>query len=222
MNATIDLKQLTPQQLRELTQQVEAEHANKKRQREQNILTYKDLIDELVGSLAPELADFATVQNLTVEKTFNAFDKALKLKMEIYEYSDDQYSHTFTARDGMSSITLGYNSIIGFDGTEAAGVIKIREYLTSLSDQDENKDILIDLLNTFMKPDKKGNLNPARIAELVAKKEIAKSDLFSDGVDIIVSAQFKARSSQFVRGWFKRMGDNGKELKLNFSITSNN
>lgn len=221
MSATIDLKQLTPDQLRELTKQVEAENSNKKKLREQNVFAYKSLIDETVNSLAPELADFATVQNLTVDKTFKAFEQALKFKMEIYEYSDDQSSHTFTARDGMASITIGHNVIIGFDGTEAAGVSKIRQYLASLGQDDETREILLRLLNTFMKPDKKGNLNPARIAELIAQKDMVKSELFSEGVDVIVNAQFKSRSSQYVRGWYKRMGENGKELRLNFSITAN-
>lgn len=217
----IDLKQLSPEQLKELTKQLETENSNKKKLREQSVGAYKDLVDETVKSETPKLVDIGTLQNITVEEAFKAFSKALALKKEIYEYEDDQASHTFTSRDGMGSITIGFNEIVGFDGTETAGVIKIREYLASLSQEDETREVLISLLNTFMKPDKKGNLNPARIAELIAHKEKVKSDLFSDGVDIIVNAQFKTRSSQYVRGWEKRKMENGKELKFTFSITSN-
>ena len=217
---TIDITKLSPAQLLELSKAAEQLTAQKKREREQNIAAYKAMVDETVVALAPDLASFGTLQGLKVEKTFNAFQQALALKKELYDYKDSQASHTFTSRDGMASVTIGHNEIIGFDGTENAGVIKIREYMTTLADEDPKRKILVRFLETFMKPNKKGELNPARIVELIGLKEEANDTSFSDGVDIIVNAQFKTRTSTYVKGWFRRQDGEGKDMKLEFSIST--
>lgn len=218
--ATVESKTISPAEEARLKRQWAAEEKAAKRKREDDIDAYKDMIDETVLSLAPDLADFGTLQNLKVDETFDALATALAIKKEIYNYKDTQSSHTFTARNGMASICMGYNEIIGFDGTESAGVMKIREFITTLGADDENREILVDLVETFMKPNKKGELNPTRIVELIARKEKINKPLFSDGVDIILKAQFKTRTSKFVKGWFKRVDGNGNEIKLEFSIST--
>ncbi|SMG35786.1 hypothetical protein [Sphingobacterium psychroaquaticum] len=200
----------------DLAKQEKAEKA----QRADDIDAYKKLVDELVMKQAPELADFGTMQNIKVEETFKAFGQALEIKKELFGYNDTQASHTFSSRDGMGSIVIGYNEIIGFDGTENAGVIKIREYMTSLAADDPKRKILIRFLETFMKPNKKGELNPTRIVELVGLKQEADDEGFSEGVDIIVNAQFKTRTTTYVKGWFKRQDGEGKELKMEFTIST--
>ena len=214
-----DIKQLTAEPRKALLAELEKEERAAKAAREENIAAYKALVDETVAKLAPELADFGTLQNIKVEETFKAFGEALKLKKELYGYKDDQASHTFTARDGSASIVVGYNEIIGFDGTESAGVQKIRDFIKTLAADDANRQVLANLLETFMKPNKKGELNPTRVAELVAQKDKVDNELFHDGVDIIVNAQFKTRTTTYVKGWYKRM-DGDKELKLEFSIST--
>lgn len=213
------INNLTAEERKALLAELAEQEKADKRKREENIEAYKNLVDELVAKVAPDLADFGTLQNIKVEETFKAFGDALKLKKELYGFKDDQASHTFTARDGSASVVIGYNEIIGFDGTESAGVIKIRDFIKTLAADDENRQVLANLLETFMKPNKKGELNPTRVAELVAQKDQVNNDDFHEGVDIIVNAQFKTRTTTYVKGWFKRP-DGDKELKLEFSISS--
>lgn len=216
----MDIKDLTPEQKQELLNQLEAEKTTEKQKREANIKTLKDMVDTEVGVLAPQLVDFAKKQTNIIDRVFKSFEAVISLKNELYGVKEKQASHTFTSRDGNASIVVGYNEIIGFDGTQGAGIAKIKEVIASLSSGDENREILTDLLNTFMKADKNGNLNPTRVAELVSKKDKVKNPLFAEGVDIIVNAQFKTRTTQYVRGWQKVTGEGGKEIKLSFSITA--
>lgn len=217
----MNINTLSPEEKKALKDQLLAEEKEAKAKRENDINTLKSMIDEMVNAKVPNLVDFGKRQTEIVNATFNDFDAIIKLKTELYGIKDGQASHTFTSRDGNGSIVVGYNEIIGFDGTEGSGVAKIKQVIASLSSDDENREVLADLLNTFMKPDKKGNLNPTRVAELVSKKEKVNNPLFSEGVDIIVNAQFKTRSSMYVRGWQRITGENGKEIKLTFSITAN-
>lgn len=216
----IDLSTLSAAQLADLQKQIEEKKTATAKQREENIAAYKELVDETVTKLAPQLSEFGQLQAATVVGAFAAFNEALDLKKELYGFKDTQASHTFTTRDGNASITIGHNEIIGFDGTQSAGVSKIKEFITTLTADDENRKVLAGLLETFMKPNKKGELNPTRVAELVAQKDKVKDELFHEGVDIIVNAQFKTRTTTFVKGWYKVKEENGQESKIEFSIST--
>ncbi|WP_282635687.1 hypothetical protein [Sphingobacterium thalpophilum] len=213
-----DLKNLSADQLAILKAQILAEEKAKEQEKKQNRIAYKDMVEETVNRFAPELADFGKSQTAMVNKAFEMFRHALDLKKELYGYEDKQASHTFTTE--RASITIGYNEIISFNGTQSAGVAKIREFISSLAADDENRGVLADLLETFMKPNKKGELNPTRVAELIAKKDKIKDPLFHEGVDIIVAAQFKSRTSTFVKGWVKEAGEDGQEKRTEFTIST--
>lgn len=217
---TIDINKLSAKDRKALMAQLTAENKAAENHRKNQIGMFKNMTDELVKEIAPSLADFGEMQTNVVNSTFKDFEALLALKNDLYGKRENQASHTFTDRSGNGSITIGYNEIIGFDGTQTAGVSMIKEVIAGLSADDENREVLADLLNTFMKPDKKGNLNPTRIAELESKKDKVNKPLFSEGVDIIVKAQFKTRSSMFVRGWTLGKNAAGADIKIQFSITA--
>jgi len=214
----VDLNNISADQLAILKAQILAEEKAKAEEKKQNRIAYKDMVEETVNSFAPELAAFGKSQSDMVNKAFEMFKHALDLKKDLYGFKDDQGSHTFTTEN--ASITIGYNEIIQFDGTQSAGVGLIREFISGLAADDENRGVLADLLETFMKPNKKGELNPTRVAELIAKKDKIKDEKFHEGVDIIVAAQFKSRTSTFVKGWFKERGEDGQESRAEFTIST--
>lgn len=216
--SVVDLKNISPDQLEILRAQILADEKAKAEEKKQNRLAYKDMVEDTVNSFAPELAEFGKAQTEIVNKAFDMFKHALELKKELYGYEDKQSSHTFTTEN--ASIMIGYNEIISFDGTQSAGVSKIRGFISGLAADDENRAVLADLLETFMKPNKRGELNPTRVAELIAKKDKIKDEQFHEGVDIIVAAQFKSRTSTFVKGWVKERGEDGQEKKTEFTIST--
>ena len=217
----MDIEKLTPEAKRELFKQLEAEQRNERLSKQKEIDTYKEMQDGMVVELLPALVAFAEKQKDIVKETIKNLSALVTLKTDLFKVKNGgQDSHTFTDRDGNGSITIGYNAIIGFDGTETAGVQKVKEYLSTLSGDDEKRQILADLLNTFMKPDRKGNLNPTRIAELCNKKGEIDNPLFSEGIDTIVNAQFKTRTSMFVRGWKLVKAEGEADTKIHFSISA--
>lgn len=214
------IAELSPSEKAELLKQLAAEQKSEKERKEKEIATYKDLQDKAVSAAIPGLVKFSESQKSLVETIFADFGALVALKKDLYTTKETQDSHTFTSRDGMGSITIGYNAIIGFDGTEAAGVQMVKEYISNMSADDDKRKTLGDLLNTFMKTDKNGNLNPTRIAELVNKKAEVNDPLFTNGVDTIVNAQFKTRTSTYVRGWQRIVEEGKPDVKISFSITA--
>ena len=217
---SITVPQLTEEQRAALYAQFQREERDKKVERENNISSYKLMQDEFLEDLLPGLYSFSLQQADMVTHAHKSMASLVDLKQDLYEVKEDQNSHTFTHRKGLGSVTIGYNTIIRFDGTEAEGVKIIKNYIKKLSADDEKRKILGNLLNTFMKPDKKGNLNPARIAELNNQKQEVNDEEFSRGVDIIVNAQVVVRSSLFVKGWYliqNHTEPSGKKVSFSMS-----
>jgi hypothetical protein len=218
----MDITTLSAKEKRNLFKQLEAEQRDERKKKEAAVAEYKKSQDDLVAKLLPGLIGFYDKQKELVNDTITQFAGLVTAKNYLFTVKDGgQDSHTFTARDGSGSITIGHNVTIDFDGTEAAGVQKVRQFIATLGANDSKRAMLADLLNTFMKPDKKGNLNPTRITELVNKKAEIDNPLFSEGIEIIVGAQFRTRTSMFVRGWKLMVNAGVADQKIHFSLSAN-
>lgn len=128
--------------------------------------------------------------------------------------------HTFTLDDGSASIKVGFNVRPSFNGTEAEGIVKIQEYMSSLAGDTENEKILMDMIKIFLKTDSQGNYDPKKVRELNSVRDRANSELFNAGMDIINDAMIDIRTSRYARGY--KMVDFGdgiiKRVNFNFSI----
>jgi hypothetical protein len=217
----MDITKLTPDEKAQLMRELAQEEKAKKEKRENDIRTFKGMIDTLVNEKAPLLADFGKKQNNLVNQIFNDFYTVIELKNELYGVKDGQSSHTFSSRDGNGSIIIGYNEITAFDATVDVGLKKIHEFLGSLGEDSDKRLKIEKVVGTLTRKNKKGELNPTKVVALSELKADMNDELFSDGVDVVVNSQFKTRTGSYVRGWWREVGENGKETKLSFSISTN-
>ncbi|MRN01646.1 DUF3164 family protein [Riemerella anatipestifer] len=217
----MNLKDLSPEQKDELRKQLEAE---KKATRERK-LADKKLLKKLEDSLVLENIDYFITQRDNLEYKilllFKEIETIIDLRAQVYSNKKrEQDSHTFTLDDGSASIKIGWNVRPIFNGTEAEGIVKIKEYMSSLAGETENEKILMEFLNVALKTDIQGNYNPKKVRELNSMREKAKSELFNEGMDIVNAALHDIRTSRYVRG-FKMVdfGDgNIRRVNFNFSI----
>jgi len=161
------------------------------------------------------------ITEILIEKLWNDYETIRNLKSEIYGIKiNDQDSHTSTLEDGSASITIGWNVTIGFDGTEAAGVEKIKDFIKSLSTDDENNKKLSAAVNTFLKPNAKtGMLNPVKIIELSKLRTEFNDERFNGGIQVIKDAQQRRQNSMYVSGWkFVKLDGLPKKLEFRFTI----
>lgn len=184
--------------------------------------TFKKLSEEFVNANINYLAMHQQATEKVINDLFKEYKHILELKGEVYgNRVDTQDSHTSTLEDGSASITIGYNVSIGFDGTESEGVKKIRNFINSLTDTQDNDKVkkLSKMVNTFLKPNAKtGMLNPVKIIELSKLREEFGSEDFNDGIDIIFNAQVRSRNSMYVSGW-KYITEDDVPKKLEFRFT---
>ena len=219
---TINLKDLTTAQRKQLQKEAKELDLKEKKEREENIKAYKELSAEFVKSNIDPLIHHHEITGSLIEKLWKDFKPLQELKSNIYGVKiNNQDSHTSTLEDGSASITIGHNVTIGFDGTESAGVQVIMEVIKELSDNEDDvkKRKLSKIAETFLKLNPKTKmLNPAKIIELSNLKADFNDERFDKGIDIIFKAQQRRQNSMYVAGW-KFFEIEGKPTKLEFRFT---
>ena len=219
--STIDLTQLSPKQLADLNNQIKEKEKADKAKKLQDKELLKKLENEVVLSEVPFFIDKRDDIEERLLRLFKNIEPAIELRAEVYgNKKREQDSHTFTLDDGEASIKVGWNVKPTFNGTEGEGIVKIREYMSSLAGETENEKILMEFLEIALKTDSNGNYDPRKVRELNKMRDRANSDLFAEGMDIIDKALIDIRTSRFARGYkIVDFGDgNIRRVNFNFSI----
>lgn len=201
----------------ELSQQEKAEKLKIK----QDKIAFKQLSNSYVEKFINPLSQHQIVTELMIKDLFADYNAILALKASVYGATvKDQESHTSTLPDGSASITIGHNISIGFDGTESAGVAKIKEFINSLSSEEDNVKKLTAAVNTFLQPNRKtGMLNPAKIIQLSKLRDEFNDSRFDDGLEIIFSAQQRRIGTMYVSGWnFMEIEGIRKKVEFRFTL----
>ena len=219
--STIDLTQLSPEQLTDLNNQIKEKEKAEKAKKIQDKELLKKLENEVVLSEVPFFLDKRDDVEERLLNLFKNIEPAIELRAEVFgNQKREQDSHTFTLDDGTASIKVGWNVKPSFNGTEGEGIVKIREYMTSLAGESENEKILMEFLEIALKTDAEGNYEPRKVRDLNKMRERANSDLFNEGMDIIDAALIDIRTSRYARGYkMVDFGDgNIKRVNFKFSI----
>jgi len=222
MNNTLDLSKLSLEDKQKLKAQLEAETKAAKQKQKEDRKAYKQLTSEFVERNIDELLNHNDITGIIIENLFKDYNPIKKLKQSVYG-TEEQDSYTSTLPDGSASISIGRNVSIKFDGTETAGIQKIRDFLVSLSDETsgDNTKKLSKSVDTLLKLNPKtGQLNPSKIIELSNLADEFNDDRFDDGLAIIINAQIRTQTSMYVSGW-KVIEDKNqipKKLTFRFSV----
>jgi len=217
----MNIGNMTAEQRRALLAELAAEQRAERDRRAGDRKAFKEISAEYVERHIDRLVAHHRETERLIASLFDDFNAILALKESVYGARvGGQESHTSTLADGSASVTIGHNVTIGFDGTETAGIEKIKEYLSSLSTEEENNVKLAKAVHRLLRPKAKtGMFNPASIIELSAMREDFGSDLFNEGLDIIIAAQQKRKNSMYVSGWKFVRDAQGRAVKLDFRFT---
>ena len=217
----IDINALSPEEKKALKASLEAERKEELRVERENKELLKQLENDVVLGQIDFFIDKRQDIEDRIENLFKNIETAIDLRAQVYgNKKREQDSHTFTLDDGSASIKVGFNVRPSFNGTEAEGIVKIQEYMSSLAGDTENEKILMDMIKIFLKTDSQGNYDPKKVRELNSVRDRANSELFNAGMDIINDAMIDIRTSRYARGY--KMVDFGdgiiKRVNFNFSI----
>lgn len=173
----------------------ERENKYKAEKAKQDRETYKELVDETINSVFSRLEK--TSENLSVIKkdVYDAFQKALTLKSEIFQGRAESKSNTFTNKESTQRITLGQYETDGYDDTVNEGIAKVKAFISSLA-RDSESTMLVDAIMRLLSRDQKGNLKVSRVMQLRKMSQESGNLEFIDGVRIIEEA-YRPQVSKF-------------------------
>lgn len=210
-----NIESLTPEQMAQLEQQLEAKKKADKARIQADRDAYTELVDETVRSTVKRLQNLSSEMAAIKAEVFAAFETIIKTKEELFKVKLDRRSDTFSTRDGQMSIQLGYRTLDAYDDTVDAGIAKVKEYLATLA-KDDNSAALVDTVMSLLSKNRKGELKASRVLELERLAAKSGSPEFMDGINTIKAAYKPAKSGQFISVTIKN--DEGKDENLPLSI----
>lgn len=218
---TIDINALTDEQKAQIAADFAAAEKTKKAQLAADKKTLKKLENDVVIKVIDDFISQRTEIEKQISNLFKEIEPAIELRAKVFgNEKRDQDSHTFTLDDGSASVKVGWNVRPSFNGTEAEGIVKLREFMASLAGEGENEKLMMDMIQIFLKTDSQGNYDPKKVRELNSMRDRANSKLFNEGMNIINEAMIDIRTSRYARGY--KMVDFGdgivKRVNFNFSI----
>ncbi|MCK9452837.1 MAG: DUF3164 family protein [Bacteroidales bacterium] len=216
----IDIKDLTQEQIKELTEQLKQKAAEQANRRKQDKETYEELKNLAIKESFQLLSSLSKTIRSVRERVFDNFADVLELKKIAYELTDEQMekqeSHTFTSSDGQLSIIIGSNTVDRWDETVDVGIIKVNEWLQSMA-IDEESGKLVSFITDMLKPNKDGVLKANRILDLSKKAAEFGDKKLIEAVDLIREAYRPSKTSQYIK--VKMKGENGQDVWLPLSMS---
>lgn len=181
---------------------------------------YKALGEELVAKYVPELAELSKRMYDLKRRVFEDFAELIRTKEQLYGLKPGQRSHSY--RDAQSSrrITLGYHHRDGWDDTVDAGILKVKEYISSRANTEDTKDLVSIILDLLSK-DAQGNLQADKVLQLEKYAKESGDRLFREGVEIIKEAYRPEISKQYIRAEIKTSDNAWRIIPLGITEVGN-
>jgi hypothetical protein len=211
----MDITKLTPEQRALLKAEIEAEEKAERVRAQQAREDYKNLVDGFVASGIKKLQKLSSEMEKVKQEIFADADTLITMKNEMFKVKSDRRSDTFTTHNGTMSITLGSRVNEGWDDTVSAGVAKVKEYIQSLS-KDEETAKLVDMVVGLLAKDRKGNLRASKVLELEKMANKIQDSTFLEGVSIIKEAYRPVETCQFIQASMK--DERGNEINIPLSL----
>lgn len=216
----IDISKLSPEELKQLNEQLEADKKAKREKERLERQQYEEIKDTQVREAFEYLKGISAGLSEAKAKMFENFETVLALKKELYKIDDADFdaqaSHTFTSKDGKLSVIVGNNVIDRWDETVDVGLQKVNKWLEGLA-RDEQSAKLVGMVRDLMKPNKDGVLRANRILDLAKRAaEIGDAELI-EAVDLIRDAYRPAKTSTFIKAKYKDEMGRDQWLPLSMS-----
>ena len=178
--------------------------------------TYKQLVDETVNDLFPELEALSGQLSARKKEVYERFQQAILMKQDLYDGKSDNKSNAFINKAQTRRIILGQYEIDSYDDTVNEGIGKVKAYIESLA-KDEESAQLVKFVMSLLVKDKNGNLKPSRVLQLRKMADERGNEQFLDGVRIIQAAYHPTVSKFFVRA--EKKNEQGEWVAVPLGIT---
>lgn len=212
----MNITELTPEQRRELLQELSINEQRKRVARDEAIATYKKIVNDTVVESFPHIENLSAA--ICACKSFirENFAAVIEMKNELFELKEGQQSHQFASDDGQLRIKIGYYVLDSYDDTVDAGIAKVMTYIDSCV-TDARSQMMVDTIKKLLAKDAKGTIKASRVLQLQQMADKSGDEDFVEGVRIIRNAYRPVESKSYIRAEFR--DDNGAWKTVPLGIT---
>lgn len=196
--------------------------AEAKARKEQELQTYKTLVDDAVRETVPEAECIQETMVRQKRRIVERFGAVIAMKNQLFAgqkaLRDGRFTDTFTNSDGTARVTVGYRTIDNYDDTYTLGVDMVEQYISSLA-TDEDSVRLADMVRMLLR--ERGALGQLKAQNVLRLDKIAQdsgNETFIEGMRIIRDAYKPIQSKQFVKVEVKHAETNEwKNIEMNMT-----
>lgn len=174
-----------------------------KARKQQEMATYKALVDEAVRDTIPEAQCIQETMVRQKRHILERFATVIEMKNQLLAgkkaLRDGRFTDTFTNSDGSARVTVGYRTIDNYDDTYTLGVELVEQYIQSLANDDDSVR-LADMVRMLLR--ERGAMGQLKAQNVLRLDKIAQdsgSETFIEGMRIIRDAYKPIQSKQFVK-----------------------
>lgn len=186
------------QQLEELKKLEALEKERTKEERE----TLKVMTNETVMEAFEVLENVSKALAVAKKQVYGMFADIIELKKQVYNTSDEQFSHTFTTKNGMFRIIVGFHIVDSFDDSHTAGVDGVNTYLEKLG-VDKDSKWLVKTIKKYISRNSKGELNAKKVMELMQLANERGDQALIDNVQIIINAYSPIKTKLYIMAKYR-------------------
>ena len=196
--------------------------AEAKARKEQELQTYKSMVDAAVRETVPEAECIQETMVRQKRRIVERFGAVIAMKNDLFAgkkaLRDGRFTDTFTNSDGTARVTVGYRTIDNYDDTYTVGVEMVEQYISSLA-TDEDSVRLADMVRMLLR--ERGAMGQLKAQNVLRLDKIAQdsgNETFIEGMRVIRDAYKPIQSKQFVKVEVKHPETNEwKNIEMNMT-----
>ena len=166
----INIDTLTPEQLKQLEQQIEAKKEAKRKEKLAARKNYETERDQMVNSLVKDAIDLHDTMSRFKAQAFHAFEQLRSLAAEYGDIpNNSKGGFSLRASDTKVKAALERNLVFEYDERCDLALNLLREFLEETIKKKDQQ--MYRTISTLLNKNTKGDMNPARVAELLKIKD---------------------------------------------------
>ena len=176
--------------------------AQEKEQQKEDREALKSMTDETVKDAFGVLIELSKSIAAAKGVVYGMFADIIELKKQVYQTSNEQFSHTFTTKDSNLRIIVGFHIVDSFDDSHTAGVDGVNAYLNDMGTDADSK-WLVKTIKKYISRNTKGELNAKKVMELMQLANERGDQALVDKVQIIIDAYTPVKTKLFIMAKYR-------------------
>jgi len=213
MAKTVNVGDLTPDQIKELHDQFREQEKKASEQRTADRLALVDLENEVVLEMIEEAETLSLAIVNFKQKWIRKLEPLMKMKTDLGKAADKQKSFTFKTKDGSGKSEIDYNETFKYDDGIHAGVEFAKQWLLEIAEEDEKSKMMSSMIENLLGKSRGGTYSAENLWIFVNAAEEYNVPLLTAAADAVKKSLYKEATSVSVKV-FKKEEFGYKQLPL--------